>query len=304
MAARILPAAERLARLGMNLSGMTSRWIEVGGMRVHVYDGRGSGELPTTVLIHGLGSAGISFGRVAARLRPHVKRVVVPELPGHGLTTHPGDRRVTPELVLETIAAALDQVVREPVVVVGNSLGGAIAIDYAKRHPEQVRALVLVSPAGARLPDEEWRRLVAAFAVTGATEARRFLERIYHRPPWFLALVAHEFPDLLNRRAVRDILETSTPEHSALPEDLASLAMPVLLLWGRSERLLPAEALAYFRLHLPAHAVIEEPIGFGHSPQLEHPERLARRIVEFAREAAHAAAGREAQGNEISRAST
>ena len=166
MAARFLPAAERLARFGMNVSGMTSRWVDVDGMRVHVYDGEGRGDLPTTVMIHGLGSAGIAFASVVARLRPHVKRVIVPELPGHGLSTHPGDRQVTPELVLDTISAALDKVVTEPVVVVGNSLGGAVAIDYAKRHPEQVRALVLVSPAGARLADEEWKKLVSAFATS------------------------------------------------------------------------------------------------------------------------------------------
>jgi len=285
MAARFFPAAERLARFGMNVSGMASRWVEVDGMRVHVYDGAGGGDLPTTVMIHGLGSAGISFAGVISRLRPHVKRVIVPELPGHGLSTHPGNRPVTPELVLETITAALDKVVTEPVVVVGNSLGGAVAIDYAKRHPDQVRALVLVSPAGARLRDEEWKRLVEAFEVTGAAEARRFLGRIYDRPPWFLALVAHEFPDLLKRRAVRDILEHSTQDHSAHPDDLAALRMPILLLWGRSERLLPAEALAYFREHLPPSAVIEQPDGFAHSPQLEHPRRVADRIVAFARDA-------------------
>lgn len=286
MAARILPAAERLARLSMNARGMASRWIDVDGMRVHVYDGAGGGELPTVVLIHGLGASAIAFARVVARLRPHVKRVVVPELPGHGLSEHPGDRLITPEIVLGTISATLDRVLPEPAVVVGNSLGGAVALDFARNHPQQVRGLMLVSPAGARLRAEEWQRLVAAFAVTGAAEARGFLERIYHRPPWFLALVAHEFPELLNRRAVREILDSSTPEHAALPEDLAALAMPILLLWGRSERLLPAEALAYFRDHLPAHAVIEEPVGFGHSPQLEHPFRLADRILEFARAAA------------------
>ena len=292
MAARLLPAAERLARLGMYLNGMASRWGEVDGMRVHVYDGAGTGDLPTVVMIHGLASAGISFAGVIARLRPHVRRVVVPELPGHGMSTHPGDRRVTPELVLDTISAALDRVVTEPVIVVGNSLGGAVAIDYAKRHPDQVRALILVSPAGARLRDEEWQKLVQAFEVTGAREARRFLGRIYDRPPWFLALAAHELPNLLRRRAVRDILATSTQEHSLTPEDLAALRMPVLLLWGRSERLLPAEALAYFREHLPETAVIEEPHGFAHSPQLEHPRRVADRIVAFAHHAIDLASAR------------
>ena len=283
MAARILPAAERLARFGMSVRGMASRWIDVDGVPVHVYDGAGAGDLPAVVLIHGLGSAGFAFAGVIARLLPHVKRIIVPELPGHGLSKHPGDRKVTPELVLDTINAALDRVVKEPVVVVGNSLGGAVAMSYARQHQDQVRALVLVSPAGARLPDREWKELVGAFDVSSPADARRFLDRLYHRPPWFLALVAHEFPDVLQRRAVREILETTTIEHSAQPDDLASLRMPILLLWGQSERLLPAAALAYFRQHLPPHAVIEEPHGFGHSPQLEQPGRVAERIVAFMR---------------------
>jgi pimeloyl-ACP methyl ester carboxylesterase len=58
--------------------------------------------------------------------------------------------------------------------------------------------------------------------------------------------------------------------------------MPILLLWGQSERLLPRSSLAYFRHHLPRHAVIEEPVGFGHCPHLDDAARLAERLVEFA----------------------
>ncbi|MBP6832619.1 MAG: alpha/beta hydrolase, partial [Deltaproteobacteria bacterium] len=108
--------------------------------------------------------------------------------------------------------------------------------------------------------------------------------RVYHRPPWFLALFAHEFPDVLKKPAVRQILASVTPEHSPTPDQLALLSMPILLLWGRSERLLPASALAWFRQHLPPQTVIEEPAGFGHAPQLEQPERLAARVVAFARD--------------------
>jgi pimeloyl-ACP methyl ester carboxylesterase len=56
-------------------------------------------------------------------------------------------------------------------------------------------------------------------------------------------------------------------------------------LWGRSEKLLPASALRYFRTHLPKHAIIEEPEGFGHTPQLEEPARLGDRVIAFARAA-------------------
>jgi pimeloyl-ACP methyl ester carboxylesterase len=59
-------------------------------------------------------------------------------------------------------------------------------------------------------------------------------------------------------------------------------------LWGRSEKLLPASALSYFRAHLPKHAIIEEPHGFGHTPQFEEPGRLAERILSFVRDVSKA----------------
>lgn len=280
MAARFLSAAEKLARFAMNRRGLASRFVDVAGVRLHVYDGRGGGTLPPMVLLHGLGSGGAAFAGLVRHLAPHVSRIVIPELPGHGFSSR-GERAITPELLLEAIGGAIDVVLDEPAIVYGSSLGGGIAIKYALERPERVRALVLVSPAGAPLPDHEWEALVKTFHVTGPREARAFLERLYHRPPWFLALLAREFPHVLARPAVREILESATQAHAPSPEDLGRLAMPLLFVWGRSEKLLPASALRYFRAHLPAHAVIEEPAGFGHTPQLEVPARLAERVVAF-----------------------
>ena len=284
MASRFLPAAEHLSRFVLHRRGLGSRTVRVRGLDLHVYDGAGAGTLPPVVLLHGLGAGGGSFGAMVTALRPHVRRVIIPELPGHGFSARPaGGAPITPDLLLDVIADALDGLLDEPAVVLGNSLGGAVALGYALRRPERVQALVLVSPAGARLAADEWRELVAAFDLSSTADARRFLARVYHRPPWFLALFAHEFPDLLRRPAVQEILASVTPEHSPTPDALGALAMPVLLLWGRSERLLPASALAWFRLHLPPQTVIEEPDGFGHAPQLEQPDRLAARVLAFAR---------------------
>ena len=280
MAARFLPAAEKLARYAMNRRGLASRFVDVAGVRLHVYDGRGGGSLPPLVLLHGLGSGGAAFAGLVRHLSPHVGRIIIPELPGHGFSTR-GDRAITPELLLEAIAGAIDVVLDEPAIVYGSSLGGGIAIKYALEHPALVRALILVSPAGAPLPDDEWQALVKTFHVRSPREARAFLERLYHRPPWFLALLAREFPHVLARPAVREILASATQAHAPSPEDLGHLTMPLLFLWGRSEKLLPASALRYFRAHLPAHAVIEEPEGFGHTPQLEVPGKLAARVLAF-----------------------
>lgn len=284
MTSRILPAAERLSRFAMHQRGLASTTRRVRGLDLHVYDGAGAGALPAVVLLHGLGAGGGSFGPMVTALLRHVRRVIVPELPGHGFSARPdGGARITPEVLIDTVGDALDGMLDAPAVVLGNSLGGAVALGYALRSPARVRGLVLVSPAGARLQDDEWKELVSAFDLRSRAEAKVFLSRVYHRPPWFLALFAHEFPDLLRRPAVREILESATPEHSPTPDALAALAMPILLLWGRSERLLPASALAWFRAHLPPQTVIEEPHGFGHAPQLEQPERLAARVVEFTR---------------------
>ncbi|MBS2014455.1 MAG: alpha/beta hydrolase [Deltaproteobacteria bacterium] len=285
--ARFLPAIAKIARFAMNRRGLESRLLDVGGRRVHVYDGKGTGSLPPLVLVHGLGSAGAAFARVAARLLPHFQRVIIPELPGHGFSPH-GGVPITPALLLESTTLAIEHLLREPAFVYGNSLGGAIAIKYALHRPESVRGLVLVSPAGARLADDEWRSLVETFRVKGPRDAREFLARLYHKPPWFLPIVAQEFPHLLATPAVREILEHATQENAHRPEELGALAMPVLFVWGRSEKLLPSSALAFFREHLPKHAVVEEPFGFGHTPQLETPDRVADRILAFAR--AHAEA--------------
>lgn len=280
-----MPAAERLARFALHRRGLASRTVRARGLDLHVYDGPGRGPLPAVVLLHGLGASGASFGPVVTALRPHVRRVIVPELPGHGFSAHPpGGAAIDPDLLVDAIGDALDGLLDEPAVVLGNSLGGAVALGYALRRPARVRGLMLVSPAGARLAADEWRELVGAFDLRSTAEARAFLARVYHRPPWFLGLFAHEFPELLRRPAVRQILASATPEHSPTPDELAALAMPVLLLWGRSERLLPASALAWFRAHLPPQTVIEEPEGFGHAPQLEEPERVAARLVAFARD--------------------
>jgi pimeloyl-ACP methyl ester carboxylesterase len=284
-----LPAAERLGRLALTRAGVSTRLVRTPLGRVHAYDAKGSGDLPTTILLHGLGSAATPFAPVLARLQRHVRRVVAPDYPGHGFSELEPDARaaprLTPEALFDSVSHALDELAPEPAVVVGNSLGGAVALHYALTRPERVRAVVLLSPAGAHATDEEWHELRRAFDVTTRSSARAFVDRIYHRPPWFLSLLAHEFPATLARKPIRDLLETASNEHAPAPAALRALPMPVLLVWGKSERLLPETHLRWFEQHLPAHAVIERPEGFGHCPHFDAPGAVTRRIVSFIREA-------------------
>jgi pimeloyl-ACP methyl ester carboxylesterase len=285
---RLVSLLERGGRFALNRRGFTSRTVATAAGRLHVYDGRGRGTLPTVVLLHGLGSAATTFAPVLSRLLPEVGRVVAPDLPGHGFSAAPS-RPLTAEALGQAVADALDELVPEPMVLVGSSLGGALALLHATRSPERtpgrIQALVLVSPAAARITDEEWEALLGTFQVDSPARARRLLGLLYHRTPWYLPALAGGVQALMNRPAVRDLLATATLADLPSAESLGQLTMPVLLLWGQSERLLPASALDYFRQHLPAHAVIEQPAGFGHCPHIDDPARLAARVLAFARSA-------------------
>jgi pimeloyl-ACP methyl ester carboxylesterase len=276
----LLPAIERASRYALNRRGFESRSVRTDMARLHAYDAAGFGSLPPTAVLHGIGSGATSFGPTLARLRPHVRRIVALDLPGHGFSAAPTSQ-LTPEALFSSVRSALDHLMGEPMVLVGNSLGGAVAIRYALDRPEKVAALVLVSPAGARTTQEEWRELVQSFRIESSMDARRLLARLYHRIPWYMPAIAPSFRDMMKRRAIRDILDTATLEDLPAPERLGELAMPVLLLWGRSERVLPPSYLDYFRRNLPPHTVVEEPAGFGHCPHFDDPGRLADRIAEF-----------------------
>jgi pimeloyl-ACP methyl ester carboxylesterase len=107
---------------------------------------------------------------------------------------------------------------------------------------------------------------------------------VYHRTPWFALLLAHELRASFERRVVRELLASATNDAAPLPDALRSLRMPILLVWGQSERLLPETHLEYFTANLPHHAVIERPEGIGHCPHADAPDALARRIAAFVKE--------------------
>jgi pimeloyl-ACP methyl ester carboxylesterase len=273
------------ARFVLNRRGFKSLAVPTEAGTLHVYDARGPATLPTVVLLHGLGSTATAFGSLLTRMLPQAGRLVALDLPGHGFSETPAGR-LTPERLFNAVSELLDGLVPEPMILVGSSLGGALALRYAVERPGRLVGLALISPAGARTSPSEWDELLDAFKIDSAADARRLLARLYHRAPWYLAALAPGLRDVMKGAAVRDVVRSATLDNLPLPDSLSALEMPILLLWGQSERLLPPSALAYFRRHLPRHAVVEEPLGFGHSPHVDDPARLGERLLAFARASA------------------
>jgi pimeloyl-ACP methyl ester carboxylesterase len=125
--------------------------------------------------------------------------------------------------------------------------------------------------------------LLSSFDVRTPAEARALTRRLFHKPPLPVMLFAGELKKFYGTATVQALAaEARTTRDSLTPETLQSLKMPVLLVWGGSERLLPSEMLEYYRAHLPAHAQVRVVEGFGHIPQVERPDELVSHLVRFA----------------------
>lgn len=265
---------EAAVRAGLAALGYESRDV----CRLHVVQAAGRGDLPTVVLLHGLGSRAADFLPLMQRLRPHVRRVVAPDFPGHGASPRPEvfDVGSSTGALVDALAEALD----EPAIVYGNSLGGFAAVRFASTRPERVRGLFLASPAGAPSTAEDFARFQSTLRMETHASAVRFLETVLHDGPGALR---HPIAWAMRRRfaQVRPLVDDMPTAPGLTAEEIASLAVPVHLLWGRDERLLPADHLAFFRAHLRG-ATIEEAPGFGHAPQLDDVDALAQRVLDFA----------------------
>jgi pimeloyl-ACP methyl ester carboxylesterase len=267
---------------GLAALGYRSRVVATREARVRVLERAGRGDLPSIVVLHGLGSQGIDQLPLLQRLAPHVRRVLAPDFPGHGASEAPRNERDR-EAYLDALFDALDATLEEPAVVFGNSLGGFAAIRYAAERPARVRGLFLASPAGAPSTPDEFERMMGALRLETHADARRFLALVLHDKP---RLLEHALAWHLRRRfatsPVRALVDSMREGESLMPEHLRAVRVPVHLVWGRAERLLPKAHLVFFRAHL-ATAHIEEPYGFGHSPQLDDVAATTRWVLAFAR---------------------
>jgi pimeloyl-ACP methyl ester carboxylesterase len=233
--------------------------------------------------VHGLGGTANGFARILFGLANRFERVLAVDLPGHGFSPEYCLGPVCVRGQYDVLVEYYRKVVGGPSFVVGNSLGGAMSVQLASEHPEWVRALGLVAPAGADVGHELIREVLECFDVRTSEQSRALTRRLFHRPPWLMMLFADAVRGIYNTPAVRALSADALATREYLkPEVLKGLAMPVLFVWGGSEKLLPHQSLDFFRSHLPAHARIRVVEGFGHIPHVERPDELVSELLQFA----------------------
>ncbi|NUP09488.1 MAG: alpha/beta fold hydrolase [Polyangiaceae bacterium] len=276
----MLSVVERVSHSLLLTFGARSRLVATGAGKVHAYEILGAGE-GTFVLLHGIGTSATTYAPLLRLMVSRARRVVMLDLPGHGRSEEPIGG-LDSKALAAGVSDALDVLVdpRDKAIVAGNSLGGAAAIGYALDRPSHVRALVLVSPAGAPLDEHALGEIRARFNLRTRADARRFFSELLHEPPFYFRVLEGGLVAQLSRPVVRGFLASLVASDFFTAERLATLAPPTTVLWGKSDRILPRSGLHFYRRALPAGTRFEEIEGVGHSPHLERPSLVAARILD------------------------
>ncbi len=268
------------------------RAVTVGGRRVHLVDiGQGAGA--PVLFVHGLGGRWQSWIETIPRIAS-TRRAVALDLPGFGRSQMP----IEP-ISIDGYAAVIERLCErlelESVVLVGNSMGGAVATATALAFPDLVQRLLLVSPAAistAAFKPTPAAALVAALGRTplGSPEGlRSILRRRRARHLAFAALVRHPSriaPDTLSELVGGRGAPGLGPAIEAmigceLGEKLASITQPVLIVHGREDMLVPLSMSAWLCERIPA-ARLEVLDDTGHLPMIERPARFNQLLLDFA----------------------
>ncbi|MGB3185818.1 MAG: SDR family NAD(P)-dependent oxidoreductase [Ornithinimicrobium sp.] len=254
------------------------------------------GDTSTIVLLHGIGRSLEDWNLQHDLLSEH-HQVISLDLPGFGYSP-----RSPAGMGLESLADAANATLDAlghvgPVHVVGNSLGGAIAMTLSTRHPERVASLTLANSAGfgpevtlnlriiavpllghRLLSRPSWSRTASIERTLYADSTLATRERVDHALA--LALVpgrARDFRECL--LSIGGLRGVDTGWREALLSRVAAYPVPTLIVWGEQDAVLPATHLQAAARALPrAHTVLMT--GTGHLPQIERPEEFALLVLE------------------------
>lgn len=273
----------------MQGAGLQPRFETLAGHRVR-FVRAGSG--PAVVLIHGFGSSIFTWRDVLPALAKD-RDVVALDLPGFGGSDQPAD--LAADLFPAVVTGLMERLGLARASLVGNSMGGAVAVQLATATPERVERLVLVDAAGYRMGAAQrpvLLRVVGSAPLAVVLErlpfrrrlVRTALRQVFHddglvseeRVEEYLAPFAR--PGAL--RAVRSLLRSREAQAGAFGDVVARVRVPTLIVWGREDAWIPVADADRFAAHIPgARKVVLD--SCGHLPQEERPAELLQLLEEF-----------------------
>jgi pimeloyl-ACP methyl ester carboxylesterase len=275
--ARPLTVFETWGALRLRVSGVRSADVQAGPYRLRYLEA-GSG--PPLVLVHGLASSATQvWGRLIAPLARRF-HVYAPDLPGFGRSERPATADYSIPMQVEAVRAFMDARGIRRARVAGISMGGWIVSRLAGEHPERVERLVVVDAAGMR-PE---RPDIPAEALLPRDEegVRRLVAVVRHNAPAPPSFVARDILALRLREEwiVRRALESMRDGGYWLNGTLGRAQMPVLVVWGKQDALIPVAYGERLKAEFPrAELVVLD--GCGHVPMTDCPEAFDRAVIPF-----------------------
>ena len=261
------------------VAGPVLETVDVDGFRIR-YLRRGEGA-ESTILIHGFGGD-LNTWMFNHEALASGHSVYALDLPGHGSSSKQvGDG--TMEGFAKVVEGFLDILGLTKAHLAGHSMGGAVAAIFAQRHPERCLSLTLIASAG--LGPEIDREYIRGFvSATRRNEIRPQLEKLFANPRLITRQMVDDTLKYKRLDGVEPALRTITAQFCPsdrqsviLREQISQLSMPVLVLWGSEDRILPAS----HALNLPQHVRTEILQGQGHMVHMEAASKVNTVIRSF-----------------------
>lgn len=227
------------------------------GQRIHYLD---QGDGPVVVFLHGSGPGASGHSNFQGNYPDFVARgyrCLVPDLVGFGYSDKPDDVEYPLAFFVECLKQTLDSAGVTRCTVVGNSLGGAVALGLALAHPELVTGLILMAPGGMSQREEymqmpAMQRMFEIYMSEGGLTSKKMRELfefgLVYDP-------RHVTDELIAQRmhimALMNIQVMATMDIPYLPERLPELQCPVLTFWGANDQMMPDSGLLAVAKHCP-----------------------------------------------------
>ncbi len=236
------------------------------------------------ILLHELGGNARDWDGQTAALSRH-RRVVVPELRGHGRTPPPPGEMYTPSQHAADVYALLEHLGLEAPWVVGLSLGGLVTLALALEHPERLRGLVLVSTTAHadRYTREVLARWMQVFREQGAEAyLNRLLQDVFY-PDWLLDHLdeADRFREEQRHRRLAGIAPSAAGIASwDVRGQIARIRLPTLVVHGMDDRVVDPTSARILRQTILG-SEMKLYANTGHLLHQEHPQEFTRLLEDF-----------------------
>lgn len=232
------------------------------------------GEGQPIVLLHGLMGELSNFSSLTNYFSSRGYKVYAPELPLYSLpviSTNVAN-------IAKHVAKFIDEVVKEPAILVGNSLGGHIGLVVCHKHPQLVKALCLTGSSG--LYEKSFGE---TYPKRGDYEyVKRKTEEVFFDSAVATKEIVDDVFKTVNDRnkAIKTLYIARDAIKSNMKGDLKDITIPVCLIWGRDDHVTPPEVAIEFNNELPDSSLywVEE---CGHAPMMEHPELFNELLHEW-----------------------